>query len=1052
MSFNADSLAAIPKSLKDVPRWLLWRLEERDGKPTKVPIDPTTGRHAAVNRPATWTTFDVAANAMQSGVVRAVGLGFVFNGDGIVGVDLDKCRDATTGAIEEWAQEIVRALNSYSELSPSGTGIHLIATGEIPAGAKRKGRVEMYSTGRFFTMTGQHLADTPSTIESRSEALAAIHAQHVAVPDAGTSRDGAREQSGSGHHTALVEAATRYVGRAAGVNEGARNNTAFSLAGHLAAFELKGTGEKLSESEVLTLLQSWNLRNRPPLGTQALQQAVHSAMVSGTPRRPHVVDERRFKSKNDERANASSTDRRATRVAAFVPFPVDVLPEPLRAFVLGVAVALPCDPAYVALPLLAACASAIGNARVIRIKGGWTEPSVLWAAVVGQSGTLKSPALAIALNAIFDVQSAALHEYAEAMEHYEVDKLEYEKKLAAWKRSPSGEVPEKPDKPIAARFVTSDVTVESLALLLRDGPRGLLLFRDELGGWLKSFDAYRAGRGGDAQKYLEMHRAGKLLVDRKSGPENEKILFVPHAAVSIAGGIQPGSLRRALSKEYFEIGLAARLLLAMPPRRAKRWTDAEIAESLEAVVAVLFSRLRALDMLLDDDEAPRPTPVDLDLDARNKFIEFYNAHNAEQAELDGDLAAAWAKIEGYAARFALIIHLVRVAAEDPSLRNPDLVDGTSMDAAITLARWFASEARRVYAFLGEGEDERARRELVELIGSKGGSVTVRDLMRASRRFATAEDAEMALADLVETGLATREFDDHDGQGGRPVERFRLVESDTTPVGSQDGEDLSASAADADLHSAPMEDDGDQGNTAAAGETHEPAAADTTRTNPAPREVRSASASQVGPHDASVGGAGGVGHRAPHLPAQKDTTPDGRSIPEDVSASAPRSTASSPARTDEVLADGRTTDEAARGLADNDTTGENPPADRVESASAPNADPKRGATEPGPYRPLPRRPLPRGVHSETRTDAADADTTVEISEAVGDVSARAPSHTPDARIDGQAVDDSERLTHRQTSTADADTTHPIREESEDLSPTAPPEGHPAPDGDDWEEVP
>jgi len=96
-------------------------------------------------------------------------------GDGLVGIDLDHCRDPETGAIEEWAQTIIDRLRCYAEGSPSGTGVHILCRGELPPGRRRKGHVEMYSEGRFFTITGLRL--TEYGIEERTNELLQLHAR-----------------------------------------------------------------------------------------------------------------------------------------------------------------------------------------------------------------------------------------------------------------------------------------------------------------------------------------------------------------------------------------------------------------------------------------------------------------------------------------------------------------------------------------------------------------------------------------------------------------------------------------------------------------------------------------------------------------------------------------------------------------------------------------------------------------------------------------------------------------------------------------------------------
>ena len=151
---TAEWRANIPRELRDRRQWVNYRREVRDGKPTKVPYDPRTGRRAESDNPATWATFDEVVGALELGG-RYDGVGFVFSEDDpYVGVDLDHCRDPETGAVEPWALGIVRRLDSYTEVSPSGTGLHIIVKGRLPPGRRRKGQIEMYSEGRFFTMSG----------------------------------------------------------------------------------------------------------------------------------------------------------------------------------------------------------------------------------------------------------------------------------------------------------------------------------------------------------------------------------------------------------------------------------------------------------------------------------------------------------------------------------------------------------------------------------------------------------------------------------------------------------------------------------------------------------------------------------------------------------------------------------------------------------------------------------------------------------------------------------------------------------------------------------
>jgi putative DNA primase/helicase len=144
----------IPEELKARPQWVDWRLEERNGDVTKVPYTPRTGRRASSTDLLTWGMFADALAALQNGDYD--GIGFVFSsGDPYCGIDLDGCRNPETGELAKWAKEIVDDLDGYAEVSPSGRGVHVIVRGKMPSG--RRGAIEVYSSERYFTMTGRAL-------------------------------------------------------------------------------------------------------------------------------------------------------------------------------------------------------------------------------------------------------------------------------------------------------------------------------------------------------------------------------------------------------------------------------------------------------------------------------------------------------------------------------------------------------------------------------------------------------------------------------------------------------------------------------------------------------------------------------------------------------------------------------------------------------------------------------------------------------------------------------------------------------------------------------
>jgi len=147
----------IPNSLKALCRWVCWRYEERGGKKTKIPINARTLGFAKSNEPSTWVLFNAALSQYQDqGNLDGIG---IMLGDGLAGIDIDNN--------DSRKDEIILAMNTYTEYSPSGNGVHLLFWAETKG--RKCGNLEIYSSGRFFTITGDHVQGTPSDIQGRQE-------------------------------------------------------------------------------------------------------------------------------------------------------------------------------------------------------------------------------------------------------------------------------------------------------------------------------------------------------------------------------------------------------------------------------------------------------------------------------------------------------------------------------------------------------------------------------------------------------------------------------------------------------------------------------------------------------------------------------------------------------------------------------------------------------------------------------------------------------------------------------------------------------------------
>ena len=170
----------IPVEMKKLCRWILWRLEDRGGKkPTKTPYS-VHGGMGKVNDPSTWSTFNEAITRYKNG--NYSGIGFVFTDTPFVGIDIDGGIDST-GKIATEALDIIAQAGSYTELSQSGKGFHIILRGLLPEGKRRSGNFEMYGDGsaRYFAITGNRWGTQTKIIENQT-AIDYVHKTYIDKP------------------------------------------------------------------------------------------------------------------------------------------------------------------------------------------------------------------------------------------------------------------------------------------------------------------------------------------------------------------------------------------------------------------------------------------------------------------------------------------------------------------------------------------------------------------------------------------------------------------------------------------------------------------------------------------------------------------------------------------------------------------------------------------------------------------------------------------------------------------------------------------------------
>lgn len=774
----------------DLPQWVCWRFERRDGKQTKVPYSPSTGARARCDDPATWGTLAVARKVAREGGYD--GVGFVFTADDpFCGVDLDRCLDPATCKVEPWAMEMVEELGSYTEISPSGTGLHVIVRAELPEGRRRNGRIEMYDRGRYFTVTGRRLPGSTHLVEERQGRIEALHARLFPQHEEGRpSTNGTATSTTNLSDAEVLHRATHHAPsgeRFARLWAGDSSDYPSDSEADLALCSMLAFWTGPDEDRIASLVGRSGLArekwNREDYRRRTLARAIEGAEVW----RP------------GENGGASSRNGHRPGPAFAVPhglllplipppaadFPVDAMPAACRPLISEATAALGCAPELVALPMLAVLSSAVGTSRVVEIKGGWREWAALFVAVVASPGAMKTPAAKVAKKPAFARQRGLGRIYAEEKEGWrrEVREWEVEKRSAQKAGEPA---PEEPEAPTMSRCVASDTTVEALVGILEDNPRGLLLHKDELAGWVRSMDQYKGGRGSDRQHWLSFWSTDEVVVDRKSRMGEPIIVARPF--VSLFGGIQPAMLCELGAGA--EDGLMDRFLFSYPAPRQVRFTEDEISAEAEERYAAMYDALSALTLATDEHGDPNPRPLMLTREARNLFAGAVDALGAEVLDpgfprrLDG----AWAKLRGYLARLSLVLAVCRCATNkvrDECVEVEDLV------AATQLLGYFKSHARRVYSELSAPDPlEVLGADLKALIESNGGRMqaTATELYRALEEAGceTLPARPKELSQAVKT-LAARSSSLMASSGYRGKERvlrLRLVENSVGCVGRE----------------------------------------------------------------------------------------------------------------------------------------------------------------------------------------------------------------------------------------------------------------------------
>lgn len=825
---------AIPERLTSLAHWVCWKLEYRDGKPTKVPYNVRTGAGAMSNKSETWASFAAARHSYEKGAYD--GVGFMLDPETeIVGVDLDHCIDTATGALDELAVTATKLLQTYTEITPSGEGLRLFLRGKLPERGRKKGAVEMYENHRFLTVTGRHFGDTPLDIEERRDEILEFHRSVFGEEKARTVRVEVSMPSALSDHEVLERMFRAKNGAKAEALYDGQFETYFSSQSEadsaLCCLLAFWTGR--DESAVDRLFRSsglmrdkWDQRrasdgrtygqitveNAAGLTTESFEGEGGRAFLGGSAGFAGVESGKTV-GKNGGFAGFAGEGLRESNeieVPQFEQRPAPIstsllpvhklrpedLPPSLRGWQTDIAHRMSVPLEYPVASALVGLSTIIGRRLAICPKqfDDWTVIPNLWGMVVGNPGQQKTPTTDESLKPLKRLEVEGAKVFTEKMKAHEAAQMVAKAKAKAVaanieKGAKAGdsdaklqllalearELEEAMQPPVQKRYIVNDVTIEALAVVLKNNPAGVLCVRDELSAFLKTLD--KSGHEADRGFFLEAWNGnGSMTYDRIGRGLG---LFIPAICVSLFGTIQPGVLARtvrgAASGEGAD-GLIQRFQVMMYPdpvpfKHVDRQPDTlnrDRAFNIYNNIATMpFSQMEELmGAQIDPADSSGIPFVRFTEDAQIFFNEWWT--DLEVGKIRGHespiIESHLAKYRSLMPSLALIFHLIEVV--DGNASGP-----VSLEAATRAAGWCAileSHARRVYQMAFDGDPEPAMRLSERLKQSLPSPFTTRQVVKKGwSGLTTPEDVERAIDVLEDKGWIKTVEIPPTAQGGRP---------------------------------------------------------------------------------------------------------------------------------------------------------------------------------------------------------------------------------------------------------------------------------------------
>lgn len=444
-------------------------------------------------------------------------------------------------------------------------------------------------------------------------------------------------------------------------------------------------------------------------------------------------------------------------------FPVQVFPAPILALVNEASKSVGCPADFIAVPVLAVLATAIGISRTLEIKKGWVEGPRIYSAIIAQPGSKKSPALNIATKPIAQIQNMFLAAYEEEMQRYK----EQNSTTGDRSREQEQNTTRQGEEPRLRQIKTSNATMEAISKLLANYKRGILFEQDELAAWVKSMNSYRGGQGADLEYWLSFWSGSQCIINRAS---QAMPLIIDNPIVNVTGCIQPDLLTTLSGMK--NNGFFDRILLSYPEVSELHYTEDELCDEVSKAYLQIIQKLYLLEPAHGILNQEIPVNMKFTYASRRLWIDWNKTHDAEMNSYDLPyyLKGVWSKLQAYMARIILILQI----AENASNGIDGLViDPETVDKAHLVINYFKSHVYKTYKEMNNSPMDQKIVLAVAWINRHGGRVTARMLLSNNvARCNTAMQVQELLMEMEERNIGKSHYE-IPTKGGRKTTYFTI---------------------------------------------------------------------------------------------------------------------------------------------------------------------------------------------------------------------------------------------------------------------------------------